>query len=205
MGGKGTVTPLLKGKVRIPPPAGHFIDPPCVKKKIIEPFVTRKCRYSGGAASTKRWCGIDKTVVCRFFLGGGLKIFKKSFWKLRVISFGGKVKRSWVKGLSFFVVEQSKFWVSFFSSHIYCTVAARPCCTNFELNYLFGGSKNVQKQLPSANDVFLTQLFKRKWSALLTRMTPSPIKKGFCKKKNSPSAKKCKHEEILKVISIFAT
>ena len=27
-GGKGTVTPLLKGKVRIPPPAGHFIDPP---------------------------------------------------------------------------------------------------------------------------------------------------------------------------------
>ena len=33
MGGKGTVTPLLKGKVRIPPPAGHFIDPPCLKKK----------------------------------------------------------------------------------------------------------------------------------------------------------------------------
>ena len=26
MGGKGTVTPFLKGKVRIPPPAGHFID-----------------------------------------------------------------------------------------------------------------------------------------------------------------------------------
>ncbi len=27
-GGKGTVTPLLKGKVRIPPPAGYFFDPP---------------------------------------------------------------------------------------------------------------------------------------------------------------------------------
>ncbi len=25
---KGTVTPLLKGKVRISPPAGHFIDTP---------------------------------------------------------------------------------------------------------------------------------------------------------------------------------
>ncbi len=27
MGGKDTVIPLLKGKVQIPPPAGHFIDP----------------------------------------------------------------------------------------------------------------------------------------------------------------------------------
>ncbi len=26
MGGKGIITPLLKGKVRIPPPARHFFD-----------------------------------------------------------------------------------------------------------------------------------------------------------------------------------
>ena len=50
-GGKGTVTPLLKGKVRIPPPAGHFIDPPFVPRKIFidPPFVTRNffpyCKY----------------------------------------------------------------------------------------------------------------------------------------------------------------
>ncbi len=43
-GGNGTVIPLLKGKVRIPPPAGHFIDPPLFQeKKIIDPsLVTRK-------------------------------------------------------------------------------------------------------------------------------------------------------------------
>ncbi len=29
---------------------------------------------------------------------------------------------------------------------IYCTVAARPCFTNFKLNYLFGGPKKFQKQ-----------------------------------------------------------
>ncbi len=29
MGRKGTVTPLLKGKVWIPPPSEHFIGPPC--------------------------------------------------------------------------------------------------------------------------------------------------------------------------------
>ena len=34
MGGKGTVTPLLKDKVRIPPPAGHFIDPPPLVSRI---------------------------------------------------------------------------------------------------------------------------------------------------------------------------
>ncbi len=33
-GGKGTVTPLLKGKVRIPPPARHFIDPPLLAPRI---------------------------------------------------------------------------------------------------------------------------------------------------------------------------
>ncbi len=33
-GGKGTVTPLLKVKVRIPPPAGLFIDPPWQKKNL---------------------------------------------------------------------------------------------------------------------------------------------------------------------------
>ncbi len=27
-GGEGTVTPLLHGKVQIPSPTGHFIDPP---------------------------------------------------------------------------------------------------------------------------------------------------------------------------------
>ena len=42
MGGEGTVTPLLKGKVRIPPPAEHFIDPPCPEKYFFDPpFVTR--------------------------------------------------------------------------------------------------------------------------------------------------------------------
>ncbi len=42
-GGKGTVTPLLKGKVRIPPPAGHSIDPPLVKEILFfdPPFVKR--------------------------------------------------------------------------------------------------------------------------------------------------------------------
>ncbi len=43
-GGKGTVTPLLKGKVRIPPPAGHSIDPPLVKEILFfdPPFVKKK-------------------------------------------------------------------------------------------------------------------------------------------------------------------
>ncbi len=42
-GGKGTVTPLLKGKVQIPPPAGHFIDLPCPKKKkILTPLCSEK-------------------------------------------------------------------------------------------------------------------------------------------------------------------
>ncbi len=41
--GKGTVTPLLKGKVQIPPPAGHFIDPPpCLKKKNYLPPLSHK-------------------------------------------------------------------------------------------------------------------------------------------------------------------
>ncbi len=42
-GGKGTVTPLLKGNVRIPPPAGHFIDPPLSQEKfLLTPLCSEK-------------------------------------------------------------------------------------------------------------------------------------------------------------------
>ena len=43
MGGKDTVTPLLKGKVRLPPPAGHSIDPPLAKKiYFLTPLLSRE-------------------------------------------------------------------------------------------------------------------------------------------------------------------
>ncbi len=87
-------------------------------------------RQNGGAASKKRW-GLKK--IYKQFLKGKSHIFR-----------GEKLKGGGSRG-SLFLVEQSKFWVSFFSSHIYCTVATRPCCTNFELNYLFWGSKNIKK------------------------------------------------------------
>ncbi len=37
VGGKGIVTPLLKGKVQIPPSAGHFIDPLVQRNFVIDP------------------------------------------------------------------------------------------------------------------------------------------------------------------------
>ena len=41
-GGGFTITPLLKGKVRIPPPAGHFFDPPCPKNFFRIPPLSRE-------------------------------------------------------------------------------------------------------------------------------------------------------------------
>ncbi len=65
-GGKGTVTPLLKGKVRIPPPAGHFIDPPFVPRKFfIDPLLSREIFFHTAGKNHKK-CPLKNAKILIF-------------------------------------------------------------------------------------------------------------------------------------------
>ncbi len=52
-GGRVTmVIPLLKGTVQILPPTGHYL-PPCIKKKFLTPFVSRKFPFAASRKTKK--------------------------------------------------------------------------------------------------------------------------------------------------------
>ncbi len=56
-GGKGTVTPLLKGKVRIPPPAGHFIDPTLFQEIfLLTPLLSQEKFSHTASRNHKKMC-----------------------------------------------------------------------------------------------------------------------------------------------------
>ncbi len=71
IGGKGTVTPLLRGKVQVPPPAGHFVSGGHWHPSNL-PF--EKARY------TKNWKK-NMFLLFSYFFFKNFKFFKYFFLK----------------------------------------------------------------------------------------------------------------------------
>ncbi len=66
-GGKGTVTPLLKGKVRIPPPAEHFVDPSLSREKFFDPPLCHKKLFFHTASKKSQKMVPKNCKITHFF------------------------------------------------------------------------------------------------------------------------------------------